>query len=134
MAGGSGIPEIKVVLNGVKMPRVVRLKTLLCKACARPARSPPAAAHSRRGAQVVGVGFSVSSGLPVGKEGPMIHAGAVIGAGLSQGKSSAHGFDTSFMRFSVRVRRCGVAWCGVLVLTARRGVVRGRSTGLSQRH
>ena len=31
MAAGSGIPEIKCYLNGVKVPRVVRIKTLLCK-------------------------------------------------------------------------------------------------------
>lgn len=31
-AAGSGIPEIKVYLNGVKLPRVVRLKTLFTKA------------------------------------------------------------------------------------------------------
>ena len=58
-AGGSGIPEIKTILNGVALPRVLRLKTLVCK--------------------VVGVIFSVASGLPVGKEGPMVHSGASIG-------------------------------------------------------
>ena len=31
VAAGSGIPEIKCYLNGVKVPRVVRIKTLLCK-------------------------------------------------------------------------------------------------------
>jgi H+/Cl- antiporter ClcA len=59
VAAGSGIPEIKSVLNGVQIPRVLRVKTLLCKA--------------------FGVVFSVSSGLPVGKEGPMIHGGACVG-------------------------------------------------------
>ncbi|XP_064642254.1 H(+)/Cl(-) exchange transporter 6-like [Lineus longissimus] len=66
-AGGSGIPEVKCYLNGVKVPMVVRLKTLVCKA--------------------VGVLFSVSGGLFVGKEGPMIHSGAVVGAGLPQFQS-----------------------------------------------
>lgn len=32
MAAGSGIPEIKCYLNGVKVPGIVRLRTLLCKA------------------------------------------------------------------------------------------------------
>lgn len=31
VAAGSGIPEIKCYLNGVKVPGVVRLRTLLCK-------------------------------------------------------------------------------------------------------
>ena len=76
---GSGIPEIKCLLNGMKIKRVVRIKTLATKA--------------------LGVLFSVSGGLPVGKEGPMIHSGAIIAAGLSQGKSTTMGFDTSFSRF-----------------------------------
>jgi H+/Cl- antiporter ClcA len=45
--------------NGcVKVPRLVRIKTLACKA--------------------VGVTLSVLGGLAVGKEGPMVHSGAVI--------------------------------------------------------
>ncbi|XP_053547441.1 H(+)/Cl(-) exchange transporter 6 [Bombina bombina] len=67
VAAGSGIPEIKCYLNGVKVPGVVRLRTLVCKA--------------------LGVLFSVSGGLFVGKEGPMIHSGAVVGAGLPQFQS-----------------------------------------------
>jgi len=64
LAAGSGIPEIKCYLNGVKVRNVTRIKTLLCKA--------------------IGVLFSVSGGLLVGKEGPMIHSGGVIGAGIPQ--------------------------------------------------
>ncbi|KMS69672.1 hypothetical protein BVRB_034140, partial [Beta vulgaris subsp. vulgaris] len=71
VAAGSGIPVIKCVLNGLKLPRVVRLKTLFVKA--------------------LGVAFSVSAGLPVGIEGPMIHCGAICGAGVSQGKSTVFG-------------------------------------------
>ncbi|XP_048773690.2 H(+)/Cl(-) exchange transporter 6-like isoform X4 [Ostrea edulis] len=69
VAGGSGIPEIKCYLNGVKIPRVGRLMTLVSKA--------------------VGVLFSVAGGLFVGKEGPMIHSGAIIGAGVPQFQSIA---------------------------------------------
>ena len=54
-AVGSGIPQIKSYLNGVNIPRLMRFKTLMGK--------------------VVGVVFSVSGGLAVGKEGPMIHSG-----------------------------------------------------------
>ncbi|KAJ8246001.1 hypothetical protein GJAV_G00262590 [Gymnothorax javanicus] len=69
IAAGSGIPQIKCYLNGVKIPRVVRLKTLVVKVC--------------------GVICSVVGGLAVGKEGPMIHSGAVVAAGVSQGRSTS---------------------------------------------
>ncbi|XP_074053262.1 H(+)/Cl(-) exchange transporter 7 isoform X2 [Macrotis lagotis] len=69
VAAGSGIPQIKCFLNGVKIPHVVRLKTLVIKVC--------------------GVILSVVGGLAVGKEGPMIHSGAVIAAGISQGRSTS---------------------------------------------
>ncbi|RWS02939.1 H(+)/Cl(-) exchange transporter 7-like protein [Dinothrombium tinctorium] len=67
-AAGSGIPAIKCYLNGVKIPKVVRIQTFFVK--------------------VVSVVLSVVGGLAVGKEGPMIHSGAAIAAGISQGKSS----------------------------------------------
>uniref|UniRef100_A0A2K5CF22 Chloride channel protein n=1 Tax=Aotus nancymaae TaxID=37293 RepID=A0A2K5CF22_AOTNA len=67
VAAGSGIPEVKCYLNGVKVPGIVRLRTLLCK--------------------ILGVLFSVAGGLFVGKEGPMIHSGSVVGAGLPQFQS-----------------------------------------------
>uniref|UniRef100_A0A452V7W1 Chloride channel protein n=1 Tax=Ursus maritimus TaxID=29073 RepID=A0A452V7W1_URSMA len=69
VAAGSGIPQIKCFLNGVKIPHVVRLKTLVIK--------------------VSGVILSVVGGLAVGKEGPMIHSGSVIAAGISQGRSTS---------------------------------------------
>jgi H+/Cl- antiporter ClcA len=47
IAAGSGIPQVKCYLNGVKIPRVVRIKTLFVK--------------------VVGVITSVVGGLAVGK-------------------------------------------------------------------
>ena len=47
VAAGSGIPQIKCFLNGVKIPYVVRLKTLVCK--------------------VIGVICSVVGGLSIGK-------------------------------------------------------------------
>lgn len=80
VSGGSGIPEIKCFLNGIDLPRVVRLKTLLCK--------------------VIGVTFSVAAGLPVGKEGPMVQSGAVVAASISQGRTKCWGVDTSFTKFS----------------------------------
>lgn len=47
IAAGSGIPQIKCYLNGVLIPRVVRIKTLFVK--------------------VIGVILSVVGGLAVGK-------------------------------------------------------------------
>ena len=64
VAAGSGIPQIKCFLNGVKVPRVIRLKALVVK--------------------FVGIVLAVVGGLAVGKEGPMVHAGAVLAGGLSQ--------------------------------------------------
>ena len=63
----------------MKIPHVVRIKTLICK--------------------VVGVVFSVAGGLAVGKEGPMIHTGAVIAAGISQGRSTT--FSKDFHMFEM---------------------------------
>jgi chloride channel 7 len=78
-AAGSGIPEIKAYLNGINLNKVVRIRVLFCK--------------------VIGVCFSCASGLPLGKEGPMIHAGSIVGAAVSQGKTIAFGFDTSWTKF-----------------------------------
>ena len=80
VSGGSGIPEIKCFLNGINIPRIVRIQTLLCK--------------------VVGVTFSTAAGLPVGKEGPMVHSGSVVAAAISQGKTTCLGLDTSCSKFS----------------------------------
>jgi H+/Cl- antiporter ClcA len=80
---GSGIPEIKTILNGVRVPNAVSFRALCFKA--------------------VGILFSVAGGLPCGKEGPMIHAGAILGAGIPSGKftgkKSGRGFDFSFEFF-----------------------------------
>lgn len=78
-AAGSGIPEIKAYLNGINLNKVVRIRVLFSK--------------------VVGMCFSVSSGLPLGKEGPMIHSGSIVGAAVSQGKTLTFGFDTSWTKF-----------------------------------
>ena len=77
-AQGSGIPQVKCYLNGIKVPYIVRIKTLVCKAA--------------------GVVMSVIAGFVVGKEGPMIHSGSAIGAGMSQGKSTSLKFTTSFFK------------------------------------
>jgi len=78
VAAGSGIPVVKCYLNGVKIPEIVRFKTYVVK--------------------LFGVVASVVGGLAVGKEGPFIHCGAAIGAGLSQGKSTTFNYDTKLFR------------------------------------
>ena len=70
-AAGSGIPEIKAYLNGINLNKVVRIRVMYLK--------------------VIGVCCSVAASLPLGKEGPMIHAGAILGAAVSQGRSFALG-------------------------------------------
>ncbi|CAG9817829.1 unnamed protein product [Phaedon cochleariae] len=79
IAAGSGIPQVKCYLNGVKIPRVVRVRTLVVKS--------------------IGVICSVVGGLAGGKEGPMIHSGAVVAAGISQGKSSTFDKDLNIFRY-----------------------------------
>lgn len=97
-AAGSGIPQVKCYLNGVKVPRVVRIKTLLVKC--------------------FGVITSVVGGLAGGKEGPMIHSGAVVAAGISQGKSTTFKFDLGIFKYfredhEKRDFVCGGAAAGV---------------------
>ena len=97
LAGGSGIPEVKCFLNGLNIPRLVSIKTLVCK--------------------TIGIILSCSAGLPLGKEGPMIHIGAVIGAIISQGKSTgtALAFDRTFNNNqdfrNDREKRFCCMWC-----------------------
>lgn len=78
VASGSGIPVVKCYLNGVKIPEVVRFKTYVTK--------------------LLGVVASVVGGLAVGKEGPFIHCGAALGAGLSQGKSTTLRWDIGLFK------------------------------------
>ena len=66
---GSGIPHIKAYLNGIKIKGLLSLRTVAAK--------------------ILGVVCSVLGGLPVGKEGPMIHSGAGMGSFCSQGVFNA---------------------------------------------
>ncbi|GMH33746.1 hypothetical protein BSKO_01580 [Bryopsis sp. KO-2023] len=62
LAAGSGIPELKTYLNGVHIKGLLQVKTFIAK--------------------LVGVMFSISSGLIAGKEGPFVHGGGIVGGGL----------------------------------------------------
>lgn len=58
-ANGSGVAEVMGLLNGINYPDVIGIKTLFVK--------------------VVGTTLAVSGGLCIGKEGPLLHIGAIIG-------------------------------------------------------
>ena len=62
-AAGSGIRELMGVLNGVNIPGVIGLRTLITK--------------------IVATSLAVSGGLAIGKEGPLAHIGANIGVIVS---------------------------------------------------
>lgn len=78
-AAGSGIPEVKAYLNGTKVPRFLRLRTLAGKV----------------GSMIL----ANSAGMQLGAEGPMIHIGAIVGNGVSQMQSKELGFKIPGMRF-----------------------------------
>jgi len=59
---GSGVAETMGILNGVKYPDFICLKALVVK--------------------FFGVAFAVSAGLCVGKEGPLVHMGAIVGCAI----------------------------------------------------
>jgi len=59
-ANGSGVAELTGYLNGVNYPGFLGIKTLITK--------------------TVGVSLAVAGRIPVGKEGPLCHIGANIGA------------------------------------------------------
>lgn len=69
LAAGSGIPELKTYLNGVHLPGLLRLQTIVSK--------------------LGGIVFTISSGLIAGKEGPFVHGGGIVGSGISQMASTA---------------------------------------------
>ena len=77
-AAGSGMPELIGFLNGTFIRHIFNVKTFLVKflSCA----------------------LAVGGGLPVGPEGPMIHLGSIVGAGLSQFQSKTIGVRLPFFQ------------------------------------
>lgn len=61
-SAGSGVAEVVGYVNGVNYPLTIDIKTLITK--------------------IVGVTLAVAGGLAVGKEGPLAHIGANLGAAI----------------------------------------------------
>ncbi|VDN01710.1 unnamed protein product [Thelazia callipaeda] len=55
---GSGIPEVKVILQGVNVEKHLTFRTLVSK--------------------LIGLMLAIGSGFPIGKEGPFVHMGSVV--------------------------------------------------------
>uniref|UniRef100_A0A7E4UQV7 Chloride channel protein n=1 Tax=Panagrellus redivivus TaxID=6233 RepID=A0A7E4UQV7_PANRE len=72
---GSGIPNIRVILDGFMLSNYFTLRTLFAK--------------------VTGLVLTLGSGLPIGKEGPFIHIGAIVAMALSRAAEKLRG--NSFM-------------------------------------
>ncbi|KAJ1351051.1 hypothetical protein KIN20_006988 [Parelaphostrongylus tenuis] len=56
-AVGSGIPQVKVIMHGFKMKNYLTFRTLIAK--------------------MIGLTLAMGGGLPIGKEGPFVHIGAI---------------------------------------------------------
>lgn len=97
LAAGSGIPEIKTYLNGVRTPglAILHLKllpgtpkhwTLACVLCVHRGLSCvlQTGLLSLRTlvCKLIAVAFSMGGGLIAGKDGPLIHGGGIVGGGL----------------------------------------------------
>ncbi|TMS32433.1 hypothetical protein L596_000268 [Steinernema carpocapsae] len=67
---GSGIPEVKVIMHGFMLKNYLTFKTLVAK--------------------IVGLTLTLGSGLPVGKEGPFVHMGAIVASLLTKLTKSWH--------------------------------------------
>ena len=75
-AAGSGMPELIGFLNGTMVRHIFNIKTYAVK--------------------FVSCALAVGAGMPVGPEGPMIHLGSLVGAGLSQFQSKTLGIKLPF--------------------------------------
>jgi H+/Cl- antiporter ClcA len=67
VSAGSGIPVVKAYLNGNNIKGICNWETFIAK--------------------FFGVMACVTAGMPAGREGPMVHLGAIVSAGLARGES-----------------------------------------------
>ena len=87
-AAGSGLPELKAFLNGCHTPKILQPSTLVAKA--------------------IGTTLVVASGLPIGREGPMVHIGAALAVCLSSVRC-----PQSHLLFEMRLPSAQRNWVGV---------------------
>ncbi|CAG9861713.1 unnamed protein product [Phyllotreta striolata] len=86
-AAGSGIPQIKTSLRGVFMKEVLTFRVLIVK--------------------WLGLIATIGSGMPLGKEGPLIHMSSIIVTKLSKAISS---FNKVYINESKKIEMLGAAW------------------------
>lgn len=77
---GSGIPEMKTILRGVVLNEYLTFRTLIAK--------------------IVGLTFTLGSGLPLGKEGPFVHVASIVATLLSKLVASFQGIYENESRTS----------------------------------
>lgn len=77
---GSGIPEMKTILRGVVLNEYLTSRTLIAK--------------------IVGLTFTLGSGLPLGKEGPFVHISSIVATLLSKLVASFQGIYENESRTS----------------------------------
>ena len=92
-AATSGLPALKAFLNGVNVPRLLASSTLIAK--------------------VVGVTLVVSTGLPLGREGPMVHTGAIVAARVTRSKLVLSRKFRYITPIETRVPSAQRTWVGV---------------------
>ncbi|XP_067882331.1 chloride channel protein 2-like, partial [Heterodontus francisci] len=92
-AVGSGIPELKTIIRGAVLKEYLSFRTFVAK--------------------VVGLTAVLSSGMPVGKEGPFVHIASICAALLSKLLSFVSGTieDTRITERLIPACAVGVACC-----------------------
>lgn len=88
-AVGSGIPEMKTIMRGVVLKEYLTFRTLVAK--------------------TVGLTAALGSGMPLGKEGPLVHIGSIVGTLLSQLLSSFKGiYENESRKTDMLAAACAV--------------------------
>eukprot|EP00762_Andalucia_godoyi_P002661 ANDGO_03277.mRNA.1 Chloride channel protein E len=88
-AAGSGIPEMKSILSGVHLPRFLDFRTLVAK--------------------FFGLAAVFMAGIPIGKEGPMVHIGSCVAELLMRHVPLfAKVYRSEFVRYQILSVGCAI--------------------------